>query len=246
MSYAYSSKKKGIGTVKSIVSKVANSAKRLKNIRSVIPGLKKDYSPSAKSSSSDFSSHKSSVAGSAVTNLFSQKKLIISAVIILAAVIVVGGGITGYATYTQSLEEQLTGAQLELNDTVVELGTCQNGLITCGEEKENLNTKYNNALNNATYWSQRYDAQLLSYNELNDDYSTCQSERSTCVSERDTYSSSYTSWKSNFETLVKNTVKNFCCNGTQGNATFSISSNSVDCNGADYHFNCSSETTNYP
>ncbi|MFH1420448.1 MAG: hypothetical protein ABIG30_00600 [Candidatus Aenigmatarchaeota archaeon] len=169
-------------------------------------------------------------------------KFIVVAVILLAAFIFVGSNVTGYMTYTDSVEKQLNETQTNLNETILLYGACQNNLINCAES--DMSTSKNLESCNANMTETRSSYTLL---ELN--YSKKEAILDLCVSEKESYINSYNAWKSNYNKLIVSSAKAMCCSdNTEGlNITFTVTPmHAIDCSGVEYMINCTTGQANYP
>ena len=199
MEYSYGGTKKSgnaSGRIKGLLNKAKNLTKSLPkskkpaNVASFTP-IEKNETPlasAAKPEDYQFNSSKSKKFDSSkITSFVGGNKLLVGGVLaILAVVVVIGGNMTGYATYTSTLENDLNATQHVLNDTVEDLTLCQNDLILAASARESAEGILGTCETNLTVWSDKYIAKTISYDSLKDDYEALQETHDELAAKYDT------------------------------------------------------------
>tara|TARA_Y100000310_G_C20650214_1_gene799000 strand:+ start:1127 stop:1771 length:645 start_codon:yes stop_codon:yes gene_type:complete len=187
MEYSYGGTKNSgnaSGKIKSLLNKVKNLKKSLPKSKksedvASFSSIEENETPLASATKPEdyqFSSSKSKKFDSSkITSILGGNKLLVGGVlVILAVVVVIGGNMTGYATYTSSLENDLNVTQHTLNDTVEDLTFCQNDLISAASARQNAEGVLTECETNLTVWSEKYNAKTVSYDSLKNDYEALQ------------------------------------------------------------------------
>ena len=171
------------------------------------------------------------------------KHLAIAAVIILFAGIFyfVGNTMTGYATYSKSLETQLNNTQAELTAVQEKKDICESVLENMRSNLGSLNSSLSTCGSN------------LASNRLSLD--NCNKERVRLENEGNNLSASLNSCRTenensiqSYKQLARSSVRPICCSfGDVQSAAirnWNITNGSIVCNG-NYTINCTSGESNY-
>ena len=187
MEYSYGGTKKSgnaSNKIKSLLNKAKNltklspKSKKTVDIASFTPIKAKEttLASATKSESYEFNASKSKKFNySKITSFAGGNKLLVGGVlVILAVVVVIGGNMTGYVTYAETLASDLNTTQYMLNETVEDLTSCQNDLITAASARQNAEGVLGNCETNLTVWTDKYNAKTVSYDSLKNDYESLQ------------------------------------------------------------------------
>jgi len=171
------------------------------------------------------------------------KQLAIAAILVFFTGIFyfVGSTMTGYATYSKSLETQLNNTQDELTAVQEQKEICESVLENMRSSLGSLNSSLSTCGTD------------LASNRLSLD--NCNKERASLESERNNLSTSFNSCRTenensiqSYKQLARSSVRPICCSfGDVQSAAirnWNIANNSIVCTG-NYTINCTSGESNY-
>ncbi|MBI4153707.1 hypothetical protein HY501_00060 [Candidatus Woesearchaeota archaeon] len=172
------------------------------------------------------------------------KHLAIAAVIVffIGVFYFVGNTITGYATYSKSLEQQLNTSAQELSDTKEQHELCQLSLESSNNDRAALNASINKCSSDLFSNKLFLDSCYKEKEKLENTTKRLDSQLSSCNNDKIASGEAY-------KQLARSSVKAICCSfGDVQSATIRnwniTSNNSIVCSG-NYTINCTSGESNY-